>query len=127
MKTAALFLGLLLASFVAGCRSTMPITKANIAGRYSVEGRNFFANEDLVLHDDSFEWRLKTDALPGPEPISGSFSLSGCRLRFEEPRMPDPERIITERRGRFMMWTPSQYDEFTRTGRTPSDVIYQTR
>jgi hypothetical protein len=126
-KAATLLSLFILAGLIAGCRSTTPTTKAAIAGRYTVRGDSWYAYEDIALRGDRFEWHYETDALPGPEPISGSFLLDGCLLIFEQPQMRQPHRIITHRRGTCMMWTPEQYEQYLRTGKTPADVLYQTR
>jgi hypothetical protein len=127
VKAIAALLLCAIAGLAVSCRSTLPITADSIAGRYTVHPGKWYAYEDIALRADHFDWRYETDAMPGPDPISGRFSLDGCLLTFEPPQMRQRHRIITQRRGRFLMWTPSQYEEYLRTGRTPHDILYQTR
>jgi hypothetical protein len=128
VKSTALFLVLVLSAFAVTACSTIPTTRAAIAGSYTTRdvGDHTYAYSLLELKDDTWVWGYVTDALPGPKPTKGRLSLNGCLLTLEEPGKR-AHYIVTQRRGRFLLWLPKDYAEYLRTGRTSADVLYQIR
>ena len=128
MKSTTLRLALVLSAFAeTGC-STIPTTPASIAGNYTTRdvGTGYFAYSRLTLSDDSWLSRYVTDAMPGPEPTKGHLSLDGCLLTLEGTQ-ERTQYIVTQRRGRFLLWSPKDYQEYIRTGQTSPNVLYQAR
>ncbi len=128
MKSTALLVVLVVLAFAeTGC-STIPTTPASIAGDYTTRDvtKNYFAYSRFTLSGDSWLSRYVTDAMPGPEPTKGHLSLDGCLLTLEGSK-ERTQYIVTQLRGRFLLWSPKDYEEYLRTGRTSSEVLYQAR
>ncbi len=128
MKSTTLLFALVLSAFAeTGC-STIPTTPAAIEGDYTTRdvGNGYFAYSRLTLSGDGWLSRYVTDAMPGPEPTKGHLSLDGCLLTLEGPT-ERTQYIVTQLRGRFLLWSPKDYEEYLRTGRTSSDVLFQAR
>jgi len=123
MKLAAV----LVATFqlLCGCASAPPAAK--IQGHYTVRGEGWSAYEDITLSNGNFRWLFVTGGARLPDSLTGFYSFEGNLLIFHHPLMRQPKRVLTQHNGNYVMWTPTQYKEFLKTGQTPMDVLYQTR
>ena len=128
VKTTSLILALVLSAFAGTGCSNVQTTPATIAGGYTTrdDGKFAYPYSLLELNDDSWIWSDVTDALPGPKPTKGHLSLEGCLLTLGPPGKTT-HYIVTQQRGRFLLWSPKDYAEYLRTGRVSKHVLYQNR
>jgi hypothetical protein len=98
-------------------------------GDYWLRPGQYFAGESIALGDGVFTRTIFTDAMDDPRlkdnPLHGRFELNGCllELRFSDGTVS--HKILTQHRGRFLMWSPLDYEEHLRTGLAPPHVLYQ--
>lgn len=116
-----------------GC-TTQSTTVQNIKGLYTfppkdLQAGKYYSGESINLGDGVFSYKIFTDVGDDPRlkdnPRNGHFILDGCLL---ELRFRDGTRdhlILTQRHGRFLMWSPKDYEEYLRTGRVSDGVLYQ--
>jgi hypothetical protein len=124
VKIVASFLATLL--LLGGCACGPP-SAASIEGHYRVRLEGSYSYEDITLQNGYFTWRFVTLGGPDPAALTGVYSFDGSLLIFHHPLMRQPQRVLTRRKGIYLMWTLAQYDEYVKTGQTPLDILYQTR
>jgi hypothetical protein len=113
--------------------TVIPITPQTIRGKYVIEGQPegmWYGGESIVLGDGAFEYSLYTAELvenprSTPYPIRGRYKLEGSTITFLNSGVPYPQRTLTPRHKRFVLWTPKQIEEYHETGRWPGDLLYQ--
>lgn len=124
MKGVATLLAALL--LLGGCAGGPP-SAARIEGHYRVRLAGSYAYEDITLQNGYFTWRYVIPGGPDPAALTGVYTFDGCLLILHHPLVREPQRVLTRRKGIYLMWTLAQYDRFLKTGQIPLDILSQTR
>ena len=115
---------------LAAC-ATGPPSPQDVLGKYELRGKGIYAGESFELLDGTFIYSRFSDSLDDPSiqgmPVRGRYTLSGNTIVFHHPRVIYPQRTLERRLGRFTLWTPRQLTERAKTGKTPGDILYQSR
>ncbi len=81
------------------------------------------------MGDGTFSYEIFTDVLDDPRlkdnPRTGTFTLNGCLIELQFRDGTKFHQILTPRNGRYLMWSPKEYEEYLRTGRVSVFVLYQ--
>ena len=114
-------------AILGGC-STPPATLRSIEGFYTTNSSSpRYAFPEFKLRNGLCQYQYVTDAISNsnPGPAHGHYTLKGCLLTLHWNDGTQSQWILTNRRGRFIMWTPEEYEKYLLTGIIPSDVFYQ--
>jgi hypothetical protein len=110
----------------------LAMTTETIKGLYSysdVQSGRLWSGHTVTLGDRTFTYQIFTDAGNDPHlkdyPQHGTFTLDGCLLTLTFPDGKVSHNILTRQRGRFVMWSPKEYDEYLRTGVVSDSVLFQ--